>query len=77
METTPSSSDAYNPTDTSGTPEFYLPGTFQFSRRAGRIERWLGRLLRDRDGARPTLDATGSTEFYLPGTPAFERRGTR
>lgn len=64
METIHTTSDANR------TVEFYLPGTFQFSREPGRIERFLGRILRNRDAAElPTVDA-GGREFYLPGTPS-------
>lgn len=71
METTHSISDA------NGTVEFYLPGTFQFSKDPGRIERFVRRLLRDEGVPMPSTSGSDGHEFYLPGTHDFERRGTR
>lgn len=71
METTHSESDAYS------AAEFYLPGTFQFSGRPGRIERLLGRVLRDRTSTVQRAVDAGGNEFYLPATPAFRRHGSR
>lgn len=51
------------------TSEFYLPGTFQFGHGPGRLERFLGRVFRDRrEAERPVVDSL-APEFYLPGTP--------
>lgn len=55
---------------TSGaTREFYLPGTFQFTRSPGRIERIVGRLFQDRDETELQTVETGGRDFYLPATP--------
>lgn len=60
METNQSISDANRAV------EFYLPGTFQFARAPGRIERFLTRHFHGRDAAVATAVVASAPEHPLP-----------
>lgn len=57
-----------------GAVEFYLPGTFQFARSPGRIERFLARHLGSRESDPSATRSSDGPGFYLPATPALRPR---
>ena len=62
--------DSYTSTRGSDeTVEFYLPGTFQFGRGPGRIERFLRRAFGSHGGVDRSDAGAVGMEFYLPATP--------